>query len=203
MAAAVLENMDILGGAAPDAPELAVIAAACLGEPRVELLSASADELGAAVYNITTGGLWRVAGTARTGCGGARGSIGVLGFSAVVKLVQSPLLWPGIGQVPAGMRAELVAKFPWQTEAQVYGSGLSGALPDGGRMPHVYRLADIDPQRTAIWMEDVAEAPAEAWTDQRFVDAARFLDRGREPGGPGARAFRRRNPGPGRAEVLL
>jgi hypothetical protein len=176
MTAAVLDNMGILGVAVPEMQELAAIAAASLGESRVELLSADAAPL-APVYNMTTGGLWRVRGTARTSCGGPRGTIGVVPFSVVVKLIQSPLLWSGIGQVPEPLRTGLVERFPWQTEAHVYGSELPALLPRGGRMPHIFRMAEVDPQRITIWMEDMAEAPAAAWTDQRFAGAARFLGR--------------------------
>ncbi|MDN4642483.1 phosphotransferase [Arthrobacter sp. PsM3] len=180
-----LMNMDILAGADPGSAILAGIAAACLAEPDAELLSASAEELGPPAFNMTTGGLWRVCGTARTGCGGPRGTVGTATFSTVVKVIQSPLLWPAIGQVPESQRAELAAKFPWETEAQVYASGLSSVLPAGGRMPEIYRLDAFDAQRTAIWMEDVPEAPPTAWTEQRFVDAARFL--GRLAGSPEVR----------------
>jgi hypothetical protein len=180
-----LADMDILAGADPGPAALAGIAAACLAEPVVELLSVFAEELGPPVFNMTTGGLWRVGGTVRTGCGGARATIGTATFSTVVKVIQSPLLWPAIGRVPEHLRAELAAKFPWETEAQVYASGLSAVLPAGGRMPEIYRLDAFDAQRTAIWMEDVPEAPPAAWTEQRFVDAARFL--GRLAGSPDVR----------------
>lgn len=177
MQAAVLNNMSALGAAEASRGELAEIAAAALGGARVELLSASAEEISFPLFNMTTGGLWRVEGAARTGCGGSRDSIGVARFSAVVKLVQSPLLWKGIGQVPEHFRHELARRYPWRTEAQVYASGLHAAMPDGGRLPEVYRIVEVDPQRTAIWMEDIPELDPDQWTDQRFEDAARLLGR--------------------------
>jgi hypothetical protein len=181
---AVLDNMEILGGAAPAPRELQAIAAERLGERTVDLLSADATAL-APVYNMTTGGLWRVRGTARTSCEGPGGSIGVVPFSVVVKLIQSPLLWTGIGQVPEHFRHELARRYPWRTEAQVYASGLDAVMPDGGRLPEVYRITELDEQRTAIWMEDVPELDGSDWTDQRFGDAARLL--GRLAGSPGVK----------------
>lgn len=126
---------------------------------------------------MSTGGLWRVKGSARTGGGGSRGSAGVARFHAVVKLIQSPALWKGIGQVPEHLREELPKHYPWRTEAQVYASGLHTAMPDGGRLPVLYRTIELDAQRTAIWMEDVAELDGATWTDTCFEDAARLLGR--------------------------
>ncbi|WP_427016288.1 phosphotransferase [Pseudarthrobacter sp. P1] len=174
MQAAILENMDALGAASVDAGKLASIAAAALGMPAVELLSASAAEITFPMFNMTTGGLWRVEGTARPGSTGSREAIP---FSAVVKLVQSPLLWSGIGAVPPHVRDGLAHHYRWRTEAEVYASGLADAMPDGGRLPKLYSIEELDGQRTAIWLEDVSECPGAGWTDARFRDAARLLGR--------------------------
>lgn len=174
MAAVVLDNMEILGAATVGLEDLAAIAAQCLGEPRVEVQSARAEEVGFPVFNMTTGGLWRVRGSARTGPGRGRGAR-VAGFSAVVKLTQSPLLWKGIGQVPDQFRDELARRYPWRTEAQVYAAGLHAVMPAGARLPEVYWIFELDPQRTAIWMEDVPELDSVGWTDARFEAAARVL----------------------------
>jgi hypothetical protein len=174
MMAAMLEKMNILGPACVDAGQLTGIAAAALQDPLAELQSAGATAINFPMFNMTTGGLWRVEGTARTRGGGATG---VAEFSTVVKLVQSPLLWSGIGQVPPNFRDGLERHYPWRTEAQVYASGLAEAMPAGGRLPEIYRIEELDGQRTAIWMEDVAESPGAEWTDDRFRDAAMLLGR--------------------------
>lgn len=96
-------------------------------------------------------------------------------FGAVVKLVQSPLLWQQIDQVPPHMREELALRYPWRTEAQVYASDLGQVLPPGGRLPAIYRVIEVDPQRTAIWMEEVPEHPASTWSDATFTHAAYWL----------------------------
>lgn len=193
MKAAMLENMNVLGLASVGAGELTGIAAAALQDPAAELQSASAREINFPMFNMTTGGLWRVEGTARTR-DGAGGPARVARFSTVVKLVQSPLLWSGIGQVPASFRDDLVRYYPWRTEVEVYASGLAEAMPAGGRLPAVYSIDELDEQRTAIWMEDIPESPGAEWTDDRFRDAAMLL--GRLAGSSAVRDL-----GPGISEV--
>lgn len=174
MQAVSVENMDALGAASMDAGRLAAVAAAALGVPAVDLLSARAAEILFPMFNMTTGGLWRVEGTARAGGGGRWPAAR---FSTVVKLIQSPLLWSGIDQVPPHFRDGLVRHYPWHTEADVYASGLAGAMPAGGRLPTVYSIEKLDPQRTAIWMEDISTCPGADWTDGRFASAAALLGR--------------------------
>lgn len=185
MQAPLLENMDLLGDAGAQPDDVAAFAAAALGEADVELLTARAEAIDFPMFNMTTGGLWRIGGTVRTSCAGVRNTVGVASFSIVVKLIQSPLLWDGIEQVPEPFREALAARYPWRTEAQVYASELGASMPQGGRLPTVFRIAELDGRRTAIWMEDVQQVQAAGWTDRCFADAARFL--GRLSGSPGAR----------------
>lgn len=185
MNAPLLENMDALGDAGPEPHELAALAASALGEAAVELLTARAEAIDFPMLNMTTAGLWRIDGTVRASSSRAGNTGGVARFSMVVKVIQSPLLWQGIEQVPEAFRAALAARYPWRTEAQVYASGLGDVMPQGGRLPAVFKIAELDSQRTAIWMEDVADAAMAGWTDRCFADAARFL--GRLSGCAGAR----------------
>ena len=70
MQEAKLDNMKTLGAAEVDSATLAGIAAAALGEPVAEVLSAKATEITFPMFNMTTGGLWRVEGTVHTNsCG--------------------------------------------------------------------------------------------------------------------------------------
>lgn len=171
------DGLRALGDAAPTATALAGIAAAALGWPGATVESAHAAALPLPQLNMTTGGLWRVRGTARpAGNSTTPDNSAALPFNAVVKVSQSPLLWPGIGQVPPHMRGDLVLLYPWRTEAMVYASNLSTALPDGGRLPAVFAIHELDGQRTAIWMEDVVGA-AGPWTDETFAAAANWLGR--------------------------
>lgn len=180
MAAGSCESLETLGAAAVDAGKLASIAAAALGQRSVELVSARAAKIPFPMFNMTTGGLWRVSGTAiapsASGPPGAGGQV-TAGFSTVVKLIQSPLLWSGIDQVPPGFRDALAHNYPWHTEADVYASSLAQAMPSGGRLPAVYCIEELDRQRTAIWMEDIPDNPAAAWDDARYMRAAALLGR--------------------------
>lgn len=171
-----LENFSILGPAAVDAATLTNIAALALRDPTAELRSARAQEIGYPVFNMTTGGLWRVEGTAwcRGEAGQPRQS---RNFGAVVKVIQSPLLWSGIGQIPEYTWDDLLRYYPWRTEADVYVSDLAEAMPKGGRLPAIYHVDELDGQRVAIWMEDVPSAPDAMWGDARFQDAATLLGR--------------------------
>jgi hypothetical protein len=180
----ILENMDVLGAASPTAGQLAEVAAAALGMPGVELLSATAAGLAGPLSNMTTGGLWRVTGTVRQGTE-AGSAPPPVPFSTVAKLIQSPLLWTGIGQVPPRFRDELVRHYRWRTEAEVYASQLAEAMPAGGRLPGIYRIEELDTQRTALWLEDVSGGSASYWTDGRFQHAAALL--GRLAGSPAVR----------------
>ena len=192
MPAGSLESLATLGSAAVDADKMASIAAAALGQRSVELISVGAVQIPFPVFNMTTGGLWRVSGTAITPSAGGQASAAgqpgagahprletrlPAGFSTVVKLIQSPLLWAGIDQVPPSFRDALTRHYPWHTEADVYASSLAHAMPSGGRLPTVYCIEALDPQRTAIWMEDIPENPAAAWDDARYVRAATLLGR--------------------------
>ncbi|RKR18648.1 phosphotransferase [Arthrobacter oryzae] len=177
MLAAMLENMNLLGRDSVDAGKLAAMAAANLNEPAVQILSARATEITFPMANMTTGGLWRVEGTARAGSRGPERAIAAARFSMVVKLVQSPLLWRGIEKVPPSFRDGLVRYYPWRTEVDVYASDLALAMPTGGRLPQIYNIEELDGQRAAIWMEDIAECPGAEWTDDRFRHAAMLLGR--------------------------
>ena len=171
------DGLQALGDAAPTTTALSGIAAAALGRPSAVVESAHAAALPLPQLNMTTGGLWRVQGTARpSGSADSPAGAAPLPFSTVVKVIQSPLLWPGIGQVPPHMRDELVRQYPWRTEALVYASELAGALPDGGRLPQVYAINGLDEQRTAIWLEDVSGTSA-PWAEETFAAAANWLGR--------------------------
>lgn len=165
------EGLESLGPGRPEAELLNNVAALALREPRVDVLSATASRIGLPALNMTTGGLWRVQGMA----GGEDASLPPREFSVVVKLLQSPLLWSGIERVPEEYREALAANYPWRTEAEVYTSGLSEALPANSRLPELFRVVELGPDRAAIWMEDIAPDGNPEWSDKHFRDAARVL----------------------------
>lgn len=174
MCSAPLENMQVLGPASVDAGKLAVFAAAALQAPSAAIVSAGATEISMPLSNMTTGGLWRIKGTAATATAAAATN---RHFSIVVKLLQSPLLWAGISQVPESFRGPLERGYPWRTEVSVYTSELAQVLPAGCRLPRVYGIEELDPKRAAIWMEDLAECTGPGWNDERFRHAANLLGR--------------------------
>ncbi|MBP2414710.1 tRNA A-37 threonylcarbamoyl transferase component Bud32 [Arthrobacter stackebrandtii] len=171
-------NLGIMGAAAPDAATLAAVAGAAMHGAAQAVLSVRAARIEMPTPNMTTGGLWRVQRTAALAAGdGNTADSRTKPFSVVAKLIQSPLLWHGIGQVPPGMREELASQYLWRTEAEIYASRLAEVVPGGGRLPDVLGLCDVDPQRTVIWMEDVQEHPDASWSDEVFAQAAHWLGR--------------------------
>ena len=162
-----------MGAAAPDGALLADIAARALHSEGATVIAAEAAPIPMPVLNLTTGGVWRIHGTAATPVDLGEPAP----FTAVAKLIQTPRLWPGIGQVPPQMRDEMARRYPWRTEAQVYGSRLAQVVPDGARLPEVYGLHEVDHERTVIWMEDVRQQPGAAWSEQEFGRAALWLGR--------------------------
>ena len=100
----------------------------------------------------TTDGLFRILGTARVGDTERA-------WSVFVKLVRAYRHWPLFEILPADLRAAASAGDQWRYEADVYRSGLPGALPDGLRLPIVHRIIDLGDDRLAIVLEDVATLP--------------------------------------------
>lgn len=172
MYTARLEHLDMLGPASVDAGKLARFAADSLQLPEVKIRSARAVAIPVPFSNMTTGGLWRIQGTAA-----AAPSTPAADFKLVVNLLQSPLLWSDIDRVPESFRGQLERGYPWRTEAMVYASELVQVFPEGGRLPRIYGIEELGPQRAAIWMEDVAECTRAGWGDAQFLHAAALLGR--------------------------
>ncbi len=93
-----------------------------------------------------------------------------------VKTLRSLRHWPMIGLIPEGAREASIARFPWRTEADVYGSSLVRGLPDGLRAPRIHAIDDLGDDRLRIWMEDLPITSA-TWDTPRYVAAARCLGR--------------------------
>ncbi|HEX8802728.1 MAG TPA: hypothetical protein VF743_01005 [Acidimicrobiales bacterium] len=142
----------VAGGAGADVPvdEVRVVfgAAADRGWTAVPL----AHE---AVASATTG-LWRVR------CGGR---------SAVLKLLA---LRPG-GHERWRAGAAVDHWYHWRREAEAYRSGLLDSLGGGLRAPACHLVADRPDGSVALWLEDVAGAPAPTWPLDRYRTAARHL----------------------------
>ncbi len=155
----------------PSQSTLARVAGAALAADRpLPVAGHHLAAFGVPLSNMTTAGLWRLHGTA--GEGGRSRT-----FTAVLKVVHTPLRWSGIEQVPEEMRGFLVEHYPWRTEAEVYAGSLGQHLPDGLRMPELYAIEELDEDSTAIWMEDVKEDADAGWDEERFGRMAYLLGR--------------------------
>jgi hypothetical protein len=110
-----------------------------------------------------TGGLVRLGGTADG-----------TDWSVFVKVLQNPRHWRFIDRMPPPVRAEFIAEFPWRAELAAWDPALTERLPPGLRVPKLYRLADLGPDRIAIWMEDIDADPS-PWSPSRYARAAELL----------------------------
>jgi hypothetical protein len=95
-------------------------------------------------------------------------------WSVFVKVLQNPRHWRFIDRMPPPARAAFIAEFPWRAELAAWDPALTERLPDGLRVPKLYRLADLGPDRIAIWMEDIDADPS-PWSPSRFARAAELL----------------------------
>jgi hypothetical protein len=93
-----------------------------------------------------------------------------------VKTICSFRHWPMIEMIPPDQREAAITRFPWRTEAFVYGSSLVRDPPDGLRAPRIYAIDDLGDDRVRIWMEDVPAATV-VWDDDLYAAAARALGR--------------------------
>lgn len=119
--------------------------------------------------NMTTAALARVRGSAADAPTGSR-------WSLFVKVVQPPSASPIWDLIPTGFRAGVLDELPWRAEVELARSGVGAHLPDGLRMPVVHGIEDLDGDRAALWMEDVADVAA-PWDLGRYGRAAGVLGR--------------------------
>jgi hypothetical protein len=95
-------------------------------------------------------------------------------WSVFVKVLQNPRHWRFIDRMPPPARAAFIAEFPWRAELAAWDPALTERLPDGLRVPKLYRLADLGSDRIAVWMEDIDADPS-PWSPSRFARAAELL----------------------------
>lgn len=155
-------------------PDLPTVVGRALRQDGVKVSGATAESIIPPGANMTTGGLWRITGTALTSTADG-GPQAPQPFSVIAKLTQSPLLWPGICVVPEEFRQQLADRYLWRTEAQAYAAEISAALPENARMPGTFLISEPAAEQLLIWMEDVGDGDAPAWTDQQFGEASYVL----------------------------
>jgi hypothetical protein len=154
---------DLLGDARPREDELAEMVATALHR-EVAVARWAVEPVAYEAGSPATAALLRVRGRTTDG----------ENWSVFLKVLQHPRHWSGLDRVPVHVRAEFTDSFPWRAELAAWDPEFSAALPEGLRVPRLYRLVELPDDRVAVWMQDVAVSD-ERWSVQRFVSAARLL----------------------------
>jgi len=153
----------------PDAETIADLARSVLQEPAANVTGWRVEPVDYDYGSPTTDGLLRILGTARVDDSDR-------GWSVFVKLVRAYRHWPLFEILPAELRAAATSGDQWRYEADVYRSGLPGALPAGLRLPIVHGIFELGDDRIAVVLENV-EGPQIHWDERRFAAAATLLGR--------------------------
>lgn len=134
-----------------------------LGDPTARIAEQRVEPVGAESGAFSTEALHRVRGTTTHG----------VPWSFFVKSVHSVRHAPAFALFPEHLREVLVESYPWRADTDVYLA--AEPLPDGLRLPRLYRVDDLGDDRLIMWLEDVAEAPGAAWDLDRYARAAYLL----------------------------
>ena len=117
-----------------------------------------------------TAGLWRV--DVREAA-----DTGPLVYSYFVKLLRHIRLWPGLVTIPTdAVRAEMVSRYPWQFELDIYESGIGAVLPDGMRTSALHLAKPAGDDHIALWWEFITQRPG-PWQLDDYRRAAHLLGR--------------------------
>lgn len=156
---------DLLGDARPREDELAEMVATALHR-EVAVARWAVEPVAYEAGSPATAALLRVRGRTTDG----------ENWSVFLKVLQHPRHWSGLDRVPVHVRAEFTDSFPWRAELAAWDPEFLAALPEGLRVPRLYRLVELPDDRVAVWMQDVAVSD-ERWSVHRFARAARLLGR--------------------------
>jgi len=157
---------DVLGPATPSEQFLRELAGEILAPAAAAPLTVIVTRAEPVPYDFgspATGALVRLGGTADG-----------TNWSVFVKVLQNPRHWRFIDRMPPPARPAFIAEFPWRAELAAWDPALTERLPDGLRVPKLYRLADLGSDRIAVWMEDIDADPS-PWSPSRFARAAELL----------------------------
>ncbi|MFF1820964.1 phosphotransferase [Kribbella sp. NPDC058245] len=147
------------------ADELTELGRTVAGVPTARIEDVRVEVVDYPIGTPSTEGLYRVFGTAD----GAT-------WSCFVKKLQSARHWAHMAMVPEAFREAFVQNLPWELEIAVHRSGVASLLPDGMRLPKLYRVDLYDDDRGTLWMENVTPEPG-PWPISRFERAAYLLGR--------------------------
>jgi hypothetical protein len=133
------------------------------------ILDSKVEVVDYGLTTLTTGERWWVSGTARQD--GAD-----VPFRLFVKVVQSAIRSPAMAGIPEHFHERIALALPWHVEPNAYRSDLASRVPPGMHLPRAHRVAEIDDDSSALWLEavDHDESP---WTLDRYRDAASMLGR--------------------------
>jgi hypothetical protein len=165
------EALASLGRNALDDQEFAQLVRTITGRPDAEPGDVRVEPVDYLIGTPSTEALLRLFGTAVLADGSTTD------WSCFVKKLQSPRHWSQLHLVPEPFREAFLQNLPWRLEIAVHQSPMASLLPDGLRLPELYRV-DVDDkdERGALWMENVIQAPG-PWPLERFERAAYLLGR--------------------------
>ena len=160
-----------IGRAALDAARLTALGRSIAGRDDLSLRSVTYTAVDYPAHTIATEALVRarLGFTAPDGTGAE--------VRVFVKELRSAEHWPMLGAIPAELRADFAAGFPWRLEIAAYTGPLRDQLPPGLRLPELYAVEELGAGRAAMWLEDVEDFGDLVWNADRFARAARLLGR--------------------------
>lgn len=159
----IASTADLVERGILDEAVLTEVVATALGRP-VRLAGWDGEAVPYEPGSPATGALVRVRGVTADG----------QPWSVFLKLVQHVRHWPYLDRVPEEARRSFAESFPWRAELGAWEPAFARRLPEGLRVPRLYRLIDLGDDRLALWMEDV-RAAAGGWDVARFARAAYLL----------------------------
>lgn len=160
------DPMEALGRARIAPAELDAVVGRALGRT-VRVTEWRVDPL--PVNAITTEAVLHLHGTAS--CPAA-----VLPWDLLVKVFRAPRHWPMLGSVPAAHRQTFIDSYPWRSEVDLRSAGAAELMPDGLRLPTLFRSDELGDDRIALWTEWIDAAPG-GWDTERYRRAAELLGR--------------------------
>lgn len=124
-------------------------------------------QLGGGAGNPVSVGLYRFAGSGQA-------ADNPIHWSVVLKIIQSPA---NAGLVNFGEGADQTHWNYWKREPLLYRSGLLETLPEGLTAPRCFGITEMPGDVIWMWLEDVADAYAGAWSLEGYALTARRLGR--------------------------
>ncbi len=139
-----------------------VLARRATGRGGAEVASWHLERADHRVENMTTDRLERLTGELTDGTP----------WSVFAKTLRPASESPAWQFVPPEFHHQVLEDLDWADEPRVYRSGIAAGLPDGLRMPVLFRV-DEAPSRLTLWMEDVGDD--DRWDLTRYHRAATRL----------------------------